>query len=286
MKQNLTGVWIPIEILEIEGLNLNEKVLLSMVFNLDNEQGCYASNEYFARFLGVSKDRVSKIISGLSKKGYLKNQVIYKRGTKCVEKRILKVSKLHSTPYSCGDLYPPGTDTDTISVNGAEFHHPPGADTDTLSLDIPTPYSCGDLYSPGTDTEDNNIFNKKIDSKGDIKISPKTEKQEKENNKDGGCKRDFVEQSSTLAIPYGEILHYLNEKMGFNVKAEDLTHEVKEYIKNQFEAGYTLEDFKMMIDRRSSVWESISEMPLVPRSKVCLHFEEYKKQMKISKALS
>ncbi len=27
MKQNLTGVWIPIEILEIEGLNLNEKVL-------------------------------------------------------------------------------------------------------------------------------------------------------------------------------------------------------------------------------------------------------------------
>ncbi len=216
-----------------------------MVFNLDNEQGCYASNEYFARFLGVSKDRVSKIISGLSKKGYLKNQVIYKRGTKCVEKRILKVSKLHSTPYSCGDLYP-----------------------------------------PGTDTEDNNIFNKKIDSKGDIKISPKTEKQEKENNKDGGCKRDFVEQSSTLAIPYGEILHYLNEKMGFNVKAEDLTHEVKEYIKNQFEAGYTLEDFKMMIDRRSSVWESISEMPLVPRSKVCLHFEEYKKQMKISKALS
>lgn len=96
----------------------------------------------------------------------------------------------------------------------------------------------------------------------------------------------FVEQSSTLAIPYSEILHYLNEKMGFNVKAEDLTHEVKEYIKNQFKAGYTLEDFKMMIDRRSSVWESISEMPLVPRSKVCLHFEEYKKQMKTSKVLS
>lgn len=63
------GVWIPKEIWLDKKLSLIEKVFLVEIDSLDNENGCFATNEYFARFFGVSKDRCKRIISELEKKG-------------------------------------------------------------------------------------------------------------------------------------------------------------------------------------------------------------------------
>ena len=92
MNRAFKGIWIPKEIWLDKELSWIEKFLLVEIESLDNEQGCWASNDYFASFFGVSKDRISKLISGLNKKGYITVELIYKKGTKAVEKRVVKIT--------------------------------------------------------------------------------------------------------------------------------------------------------------------------------------------------
>jgi hypothetical protein len=70
-KRDFKGIWIPKEIWLSESLTLQEKVFLVEIHSLDNEDGCFASNDYFARFFGVSKRRASEVINALHLKGYL-----------------------------------------------------------------------------------------------------------------------------------------------------------------------------------------------------------------------
>ena len=69
-----------------------EKIFLVEIDSLDNEAGCFASNEYFSNFFNLSKNRCSEIIKSLEKKEYLNISYKYISGTKCIEKRILKVT--------------------------------------------------------------------------------------------------------------------------------------------------------------------------------------------------
>src|SRR5699024_8878302 len=55
-----------------------------------NEEGCFASNAYFANFFKLSKNRISILISGLETKGYIPTRMTYKPGTKQIEKRIIE----------------------------------------------------------------------------------------------------------------------------------------------------------------------------------------------------
>lgn len=109
MQRDFKGIWIPREIWLSQDLNLTERILLVEIDSLDGINGCYASNEYFAKFLGISKDRVSKLISGLCQKGYLKTTIIYKQGSKQIEKRILNTT----IGYRRKQLDPLGENNDT-----------------------------------------------------------------------------------------------------------------------------------------------------------------------------
>lgn len=92
MERNFKGIWIPKDIWLDSNLNWIEKFLIVEIDSLDNEAGCWASNEYFAKFFGVSKDRISRLISGLKNKGYITVGFTYKKGTKAIDKRIVKVT--------------------------------------------------------------------------------------------------------------------------------------------------------------------------------------------------
>ena len=48
-----------------------EKVLFAEIDSLDTRGGCFAANEHFSRFLGVSVVQVSRLISKLKSKGYI-----------------------------------------------------------------------------------------------------------------------------------------------------------------------------------------------------------------------
>ena len=98
MERAFKGIWIPAEIWLNENLTLLEKVFLVEIDSLDNENGCYASNEYFANFFKLSKNRCSEVIKSLEKKGLISIKYIYKKNSKAIDKRVIKVFDNSNTP--------------------------------------------------------------------------------------------------------------------------------------------------------------------------------------------
>lgn len=71
MIRDFKGVWIPREIWLSPGLSMVEKCLLIEIDSLDNEDHCFATNEYFADFLNITPTTVSTAISNLKDYGLI-----------------------------------------------------------------------------------------------------------------------------------------------------------------------------------------------------------------------
>lgn len=113
-----TGIWIPIYILNIPDLNIMEKLLLSRILHLDNdEKGCYANNRFFADYFNLSRTQISKIINSLVRKGYIESVILQERGNQ----RSLKIlPKVTAKVYE--DLYPSNNDNIDNPIE-PEFKH-------------------------------------------------------------------------------------------------------------------------------------------------------------------
>ena len=86
--QKLKGLWIPADILLDEKLTDKEKIILSMILYLSEENKCcFASNKYFASIVNVTANRISKIISSLNTKEYINIKLKYKTDSKEIEER-------------------------------------------------------------------------------------------------------------------------------------------------------------------------------------------------------
>lgn len=83
-------VIIPGKLLRSKDLSMMQRLLYAKIMGLDNDQGCYASNQYFAECLGVTKDYISKAISDLKNKGYISVDLNYKPGSKEIESRTIR----------------------------------------------------------------------------------------------------------------------------------------------------------------------------------------------------
>lgn len=72
-KREFKGIWIPKHIWLNPALSPIEKLFLAEIDSLDNddEKGCFASNEYFGNFFGISEGSAANIISSLRKRGYV-----------------------------------------------------------------------------------------------------------------------------------------------------------------------------------------------------------------------
>jgi hypothetical protein len=92
-ERDFKGVWIPKEIWLSKNLTLQEKVMLVEIDSLDNEKGCFATNQYFADFFDISKTRVSLILKSLIEKGYITSKIVYKEGSKQILSRVLNICK-------------------------------------------------------------------------------------------------------------------------------------------------------------------------------------------------
>ena len=82
--------------------------------------------------------------------------------------------------------------------------------------------------------------------------------------------KHFVEQGSTTSIPYDEIVAYLNQVRGTNLR--QMSSETAHFIKSKIEQGYTLDDFKKVIEIKNSSWSNAQAMVGVPNSLLCLQF--------------
>lgn len=97
IERQFKGVWIPKDIWVNDNLNLQEKCFLTEINSLDDEEkGCFALNEHFAKFFNLSKNRCSEVIKSLQDKGYI--DVNYKyEGRKIIE-RTIRVKDKFFTP--------------------------------------------------------------------------------------------------------------------------------------------------------------------------------------------
>ena len=103
MDREFLGVWIPKEIYLHKELTPTEKLLLAEISSFAKNGVCFASNEHFSNFLGVSKNHVSKLLTKLSRMGLISIELIYKEGTKEVDKRtITPIRTNEDTPNHSG----------------------------------------------------------------------------------------------------------------------------------------------------------------------------------------
>jgi hypothetical protein len=83
---------IPADVRYNEKLTPNAKLLYGEITALCNEKGyCWANNKYFADLYKVDKITISRWLKQLQKEGFISSELIYKRGTKQVDKRIVKI---------------------------------------------------------------------------------------------------------------------------------------------------------------------------------------------------
>lgn len=96
-------------------------------------------------------------------------------------------------------------------------------------------------------------------------------------------KEDIVEQSPTAPIPYQEVIDYLNQKTGKNFKASSTV--TQRHIKARFADGFTLDDFKQVIDIKSTQWLKDKKMSayLRPNTLFGTKFESYLNEQVINK---
>lgn len=84
----------------------NEKLLFSEISSLCNKNGyCFANNEYFAKLYKVHKNTVSKWISHLKEKKYIKLLFTYKENSKAIDKRILTLGESAFSPNMQDNLF-------------------------------------------------------------------------------------------------------------------------------------------------------------------------------------
>jgi len=104
-EREFLGVWIPKDIYLHKQLTPTEKLLLAEVTSFSKNGVCFASNEHFSEFLGISKSQVSRLITKLNRNGFVKVELIYKEGTKEVDKRLITPIGVNAdTPtHECAD---------------------------------------------------------------------------------------------------------------------------------------------------------------------------------------
>ena len=71
----MTGLWIPDEILRIDGLDFLSKGLYSQIIALSETKPCYASNSYFAELFCVSTRTISSCIGNLERIGFITSKI-------------------------------------------------------------------------------------------------------------------------------------------------------------------------------------------------------------------
>ena len=104
MARKFQGIWIPSELWLTSKLTMQEKLFLVEINSLDNEEGCFATNQYFSNFFNISKTRVTTVLNNLIEKGFINRKIQYEKGTKQIIKRVLNIC---SPPYPTKVVYPP-----------------------------------------------------------------------------------------------------------------------------------------------------------------------------------
>jgi hypothetical protein len=70
-EHKFTGVWIPASIFQTPTISITAKVVYGVLESLDNEGGCFASNSYLSKHLGLEVRQVQNILADLETAGLI-----------------------------------------------------------------------------------------------------------------------------------------------------------------------------------------------------------------------
>ncbi|MGL5351811.1 MAG: conserved phage C-terminal domain-containing protein [Clostridium sp.] len=220
MDRAFRGVWIPADIWVNEDLSIMEKAFLVEIGSLDGINGCYAGNNHFRSFSGLSKTRCSAIINNLKDKGYVNIEITYKDDHKTIEKRIIKVCETRKTSgevVSESEEMEEACNRDYADVNiGCEV----AVDSITEGETEVFQYENKVVEKEKTQT----ISSVKLSREEGVKDKPK----------------------------YKLVIEYLNLALGskFNYKSTKNQRIINARVKE----GYSMQDFKNVIDMKCEQW--------------------------------
>lgn len=105
-KPNFYAI-LPATVRYDERLNAIQKLFYAEISALSTkEKRCWATNKYFEDVFGVSTSTVTRALNGLIDLGYLKRVIVYKDGTKEIERRYLYICEIANTPIVESDVTP------------------------------------------------------------------------------------------------------------------------------------------------------------------------------------
>lgn len=229
----------------------NAKLFYAEITALCNEKGyCWANNDYFIGLYDTTDRTIRRWLSILSKKGYIKVEYQYKSGTKEIIKRYIKLAD--SSSATADDEKSLVGEDKNVRTYGQKC--PIGEDKNVRDNNI--------IY--------NNIYNNNILSGTDNAPVDKSV--------DNSSKKD----SKSLII--SEIITYLNEKCSTSYKTS--SEKTKKCINARLNEGYSLADFKKVIDIKVAEWLNNPEMSkyLRPQTLFGSNFESYLNQKLIQPA--
>ena len=245
MKRDFKGVWIPKDIWLAKNLSWTEKLVLTELDSLDNDDGCFATNEYLGTFFGLSKGRISKIISKLAKEKYIKVTLIYKNNRKEIDKRVIEIL--------------PRVKSESIYISVEEGEQG---------------YSQKQLG--GIVENDHRYSQKQLEGIVEFNHTPIVENDQDNNT----IYNNTINNTININI-YSEIIEYLNSKA--NTKYRVNNKKTRASINARIAEGFTIDDFKRVIDIKSAEWLNTNmQQYLRPETLFGTKFEGYLNQ-KITK---
>lgn len=238
MDRDFKGVWIPKELFLNETLSWAEKILLIEIDSLDqNGQGCFASNEYLAKFIQVSEGSMANMIVKLMNKGY-----IIKKGFDGRKRYISVNPDLTKILTQTSQNYEPS------------LHKNMNSDFTKILKQTSQNY---EHINTVNNTLNNTFNNTDYNEKKDFKKSSSRSKKEIENIED---------------VPYffelNQILELLTERTGAKYNLPKTPATLKKYqnytlVKSLLENGNSLELILSVIEFKCKEW--------LPDAKMCIN---------------
>ena len=219
-KRAFKGVWIPAEIWLNENLTVQEKIFLVEIDSLDNNDGCFANNNYFANFFKLSKNRCSEVIKKLEKKGLITISYTYVEGTKQIDKRIIKVINKVFTPSDFND-----TPSKNVSTPSENVSTPSEKCEDNNTINNTN--NNNNIYSniPENDKKEDDKLNKKLELENTIeeirKLYKGTKTKQKAYTKLTSLLKDYSKEELIRTVTRYNQYVYTTRNTGFNLKFQN-----------------------------------------------------------------
>lgn len=115
--EEVSHIYIPVYIMARKDLSLTEKVLMGKIIALTKKEGyCYASNEYLAIGLNLSKQRISHYLSKFVAMGILTREVVRNEKAEVTVRKLFPNFKVEIPPLENDNTPPLENDKENIEL--------------------------------------------------------------------------------------------------------------------------------------------------------------------------